>query len=435
LDPGAAPSPSYPRDLVAGAVDGALDQSARGLSRRDRLSSSGRDRLASSLRIVGHDNSQFAYAYDLNTLLPLTPIAFPQGHYPRSIASSGDATLGASRVAGSVHTIDRIDLVARTAFTPTTLGPYENSVNINTVLTASANGASILAVMPDGTVMLYDSTADSFVASRQDYSALAGAYAASNYGFFMADNHLLNASLVPIGDFESVTGSSSGFVFTDQIGVRTTVSGAQSPGTIERADPNLVETLRPTATAEAPLTGNAVFVFTRTLAALSSGNAFVALTVSGFTAFAWNYDALVAPPTLNQVVNAADGTAPVAPGGLVTVLGGQLSPVNIATSEIPVPTALGESCLAVNGVPVPMLFASPSQINAQLPFEVSGDATMVLHTPGGDSNPLSFTALPTAPAVFRSVVAGPQTGIPTVVRVTNNQLVTLSNPIHRGTPS
>ena len=229
-----------------------------------------------------------------------------------------------------------------------------------------------------------------------------------------------------------MTGSSSGFVFTDQIGVRTTVSGAQSPGTIERADPNLVETLRPTATAEAPLTGNSVFAFTRTLAALSSGNAFVALTVSGFTAFAWNYDALVAPPTLNQVVNAADGTVPVAPGGLVTVLGGQLSPVNIATSEIPVPTALGESCLAVNGVPVPMLFASPSQINAQLPFEVSGDATMVLHTPGGDSNPLSFTVLPTAPAVFRTGVAGPQTGIPTVVRVTNNQLVTLSNPIHRG---
>jgi uncharacterized protein (TIGR03437 family) len=79
-----------------------------------------------------------------------------------------------------------------------------------------------------------------------------------------------------------------------------------------------------------------------------------------------------------------------------------------------------------------MLFASPSQINAQLPFEVSGDATMVLHTPGGNSNPLSFTVLPTAPAVFRNGVAGPQTGIPTVVRVTNNQLVTLSNPIHRG---
>lgn len=385
-----------------------------------------------STLLVGHDNSQFAYAYDLNTLQPFTPIAFPQGHYPRSIASSGDATLAASRVAGPVNTIDRIDLVAGTAFTPATLGPYENSININTALTASTNGASIFAAMANGTVILYDSTVDSFIASRQDYTALAGAYAASNYGFFLADNHLLDSSLAPIGDFESVTGSSSGFVFVDQMGVRTTVSGIQSPGTIERANPSLIQTLRPTATAEAPLTGQPGFAFTRTLAALSNGNAFVALTTSGFAAFSSDFDASVAPPSLNQVVSAADGTVSVAPGGLVAVRGSHLSPVNIANSEIPVPTDLGQSCLAVNGVPVPMLFASPSQINAQLPYEVSGAATMVLHTPGGNSNALSFTVLPTAPAVFRNGVAGPQTGIPTIVRVKNNLLVTPANPIHLG---
>jgi uncharacterized protein (TIGR03437 family) len=86
----------------------------------------------------------------------------------------------------------------------------------------------------------------------------------------------------------------------------------------------------------------------------------------------------------------------------------------------------------VNGVPVPMLFASPQQINAQLPFEVEGSATMVLHTPGGTSNDLNFTVLPTAPSVFRSGVAGPQTGIPLVMRVKNNKPVTTANPIHRG---
>jgi uncharacterized protein (TIGR03437 family) len=382
--------------------------------------------------LVGHDNSQFAYAYDLNSLQPRPPIAFPQGHYPRSIASSGDATLAASRVAGPVQTMDRVDLTTRTAFTPAALGPYENNININTALTASSNGASILAVMPDGTTMLYDSTADSFVASRQDYTVLAGSYAASNYGTFLVDNHLLDASLAPLGDFETATGSSSGFVFVDQTGIRTTVSTGPSPGTIERVDLSLVETVRPTATAEASLTGTAGFAFTRTLAALSNGNALVALTVSGVTAFAWNFDASVVPPFLKRVVNAADGTAAVAPGGLVTVQGTHLSLVNIATSEIPVPTALAESCLAINGVPVPMLLASPNQINAEIPFEVSGSATMVLHTPGGNSNPLNFTVLPTAPAVFRTGVAGPETGIPTVVRAKNNQLVTTANPIHRG---
>jgi uncharacterized protein (TIGR03437 family) len=57
---------------------------------------------------------------------------------------------------------------------------------------------------------------------------------------------------------------------------------------------------------------------------------------------------------------------------------------------------------------------------------------MVLHTPGGTSNDLDFAALPAAPSVFRSGVAGPQHGIPTVVRAKNNRLVTTANPIHRG---
>ena len=382
--------------------------------------------------LIGHDNSQLAYVYDLDTLRPEPPIHFPAGHYPRSIASSGNAILAASRVAGPVHTIDRIDLLAQTAFTPATLGLYENNIHVNTALTASSNGSSILAAMPDGTVMLYDSSVDAFIASRQDFSSLSGAYAASNFDAFVVDNHLLDSSLAPVGDLDTSNGASSGFVFVGQTGFRTTEVAAQSPGVMQRVDVGLAVGVRPTAIAEAPLVGQPGSVFTRTLAALPSRTAFVSLTTSGFTAMAWDYDASVAPPKIQKVVNAADGSAGVAPGGLVTVIGNQLSPVNIATSEIPVPTALAESCLTVNGVPVPMLFASPHQINAQLPFEVEGNATMALHTPGGTSNNLDFTVLSSAPSVFRTGVAGPLHGIPTVVRVKNNQLVTTANPIHRG---
>ena len=55
---------------------------------------------------------------------------------------------------------------------------------------------------------------------------------------------------------------------------------------------------------------------------------------------------------------------------------------------------------------------------------------MVLRTAGGVSQGLSLTVQPGAPSVFRDGVAGPQTGIATIVRAKNNQLVTLSNPIH-----
>jgi len=73
---------------------------------------------------------------------------------------------------------------------------------------------------------------------------------------------------------------------------------------------------------------------------------------------------------------------------------------------------------------------SPARINAQLPFGVTGAATMILRTPGGVSNSFRFTIQPAAPAVFRTGTAGEERGLATVIRAKNNQLVTLSNPIH-----
>ena len=380
--------------------------------------------------LVGHDNSQLAYVYDLNRLTRVGPIFFPPGHYPRSIASSKRATLAASRVAGPVHTIDRIDLLSGSVDTPVTLGMYENNVNVNTVLTASANGAFVLAAMPDGTVMLYDSSVDEFVASRHDFTSLSGAYSASNYHSFVVENHLLNASLVPVAELDNSGASSSGFVFVNWTGYRTTATDPQTAGVMQRVDTIAADAVDAAAMAEAPLMGQPGAAFTRTLDVLP--HAFVSLTVSGFTVLPRNYAAAVAPPKIQSIVSAADGSNSIAPGELISVWGSQLSAVDIATSEVPVPTVLGESCLTVNGVPVPMLLASPKQINAQLPFEVDGTATMVLQTPGGTSNPFDLTVVPAAPSVFRTGVAGPQSGIPTVFRAKNNQLVTPANPIHRG---
>jgi uncharacterized protein (TIGR03437 family) len=133
---------------------------------------------------------------------------------------------------------------------------------------------------------------------------------------------------------------------------------------------------------------------------------------------------------ISSVVNAANGTSPVAPLGLISVYGQLMSPVNMATSQIPLPTALADSCLSVNGSPVPLLFVSSQQINAQLPFNISGSSTMTVHTPGGISNNFYFTVQATAPSVFMSAAAGPETGLAAIVRMNNNQLVTPTNPIN-----
>jgi len=383
--------------------------------------------------LVGHENSQLAYVYDLDTLKTLVPIVFPFGHYPRSIAVSSRAVLAAVRVAGSTHVIDSVNVPSRTANPLPTLGIFQNSVNIDTALASAPSGGSILAASVDGTTLLYDANANTFTAGRKDFSALQGAFAASDYGHYVVDNHLLNSSLVPIAQLDASTGASSGFVFLDQSALRTTgIPISSSAGVIQRVNTASGDGIRPTRIVEAPITKNKYSNFTHTLAPLSDRSGIISLTTSGFTVLSWNYDVAVASPKLKAVVNAADFTQSVAPGGLISLFGTNLSPTNMATNEVPLPTALGDSCLTLNGAPIPMLFVSSGQVNAQLPFDVEGNGVMVLHTPGGVSDNFNVSVQSTAPSVFRSGAAGPQSGIPTVVRASNNQLVTLSNPVHAG---
>lgn len=320
------------------------------------------------LLLVGNDNSQYANVYDLETLEQQAPIRFPFGHYPRTLAASANAILAATRVAGPKHTIDRVDLFSRTATELPTLGVYENSIALNTALVASANGSSIMAAMSDGHVLLYNANSDAFTVSRQDFTALSGAFAASSFNQFVIGTTLFNASLVPVAEFDTAVGSSSGFVFIDQTGYRTGAANSYSPGVIQRVDLASGMGRNSTRMVEAPVLGSTGAVFTRTLATLPDRSALVNLTTSGFTILAWNYDSAVAIPQIDRVVNAADRTTAVAPGGLIIVQGSNLSATNLATKEIPLPTALGESCLSVNGLSVPMLMVSPTQINAQLPF-------------------------------------------------------------------
>ena len=405
--------------------------------------------------VIGHDNAQQAWVYDLDSLQRQDPIQFPPGHYPRSIAESGKTMLALVRNAagGGPGVIDRIDFVARRAIELPSLGIYTNSVNPAGVLAPAPNGGAILGVMPDGNVMLYDANADTFTVSRKDFTALSGAYAASSYNSYVVGSTLLNASLVPAGVLETASGAPSGFAFIDQNGFRTTSSSPSAPGIIERFDATQsTVTGKPTRLVEAPLlpiaaaaaAGAATFPtgsgsgtgvgmsFLRSLAPLYDRSAVIALSVSGFSVLPWNYDAAVAPPKITAVVNAADGKLPVAPGGLISVYGLQMAPVNIATMEIPLPTALGESCLTVNGVAVPVLFVSGQQINGQLPFNVDGNAQMTLRTPGGISDNFNFSILSAAPSVFRTGTAGPETGLATITRADNGELVTPTNPVHPG---
>lgn len=382
--------------------------------------------------LVGHNNSQIISVFDLETLQAEAPIRMPGGHYPRSIAVSGRAILVANRVAGPNHTIDRVDLLTRSAAELPSLGIFENKIDVNTVLVGSANGSSILVAQASGNLMLYNANVDTFTVGRKDSSSLSGAVAASSFDQYVVGNRLFNSSLVPIRQFDAANGNSSGFAFIDQIGIRTTAPSLSSPGVIQRI--NLATggaEVRPVRLVEAPLLGESGAVFTRTVAPLYGRQAIANLTVGGLTVLPWSFDAASAVPQIDRLVNAADFTGLAAPGSLVSIFGSNLSPVNQVTSVLPLPTALGESCLTVNGQPVPMIFVSPSQINAQLPYQIEGNVTLILRTPGGVSDNFNLTLLPNAPSIFRTPVPGLDSGVPTIIRARNQELVTLSNPIHR----
>jgi uncharacterized protein (TIGR03437 family) len=382
--------------------------------------------------ITGADNSQVAHVFNLDTLKPYNVIVMPGGHYPRSVAASRNAVLAASRVAGPKHTIDRLRVLEGTSTTLASLGVWSNSIDENTMLAVSPSGASILAAEGDGTAMLYSATADTFVSAVKPATTFSGAVAAVSDEIFVIGNTVFNQSLGTSRTLETATGLSSGFALADGLGLRTTAPDAYSPGVIQRVDFATGLSIRPTRMVEAPLVvASGSTGFYKGLATLADSSAIVSLSTSGFTVLAWQYDAAVAYPQINSIVSAADGSSAVAPGGLFSLIGTSLSPTNIATNEVPLPTALGDSCMTINGELAPLIFVSPTQVNGQVPFTASGEATLVLRTPAGVSNSFEFTIQAEAPSVFVTpVTTGSSTRVPTIVRAKNNLRVTLSNPIH-----
>jgi uncharacterized protein (TIGR03437 family) len=401
--------------------------------------------------IVAGTNSQLLQVYDLDSLQPQMPVQLPPGHYGRSVAQSNNATfVVVENNAAPPGSIDRVDMVTHCATSLPTLGIFKNTMPATSVLTATPGQSGILLAQPDGTVSLYDAQADAWVLSRKDLTALEGAYAAADapgmptaslpdsptdVGTYIVGNNIFNPALVPIGTLDSSVGKTLGFSFTGQgqAGFRVSGSTASGPGVIQNMSALKVSpgsNIRPVRVSEAPVLSTTTTPFTRTVAPLPSLGNIVVLTTSGVTVLSGNYDAAVAPPSISSIGNAADGSRAVAPGGLVSIYGSNMSASSVATSQMPLPTALGQSCLVANGILVPLLFVSNTQVNAQLPSRLNGGVTMSIHTPGGVSDNFNFNVSSTAPSVFTSGSVGPETGLATIVRADNNQLVTPTNPLH-----
>lgn len=98
-----------------------------------------------------------------------------------------------------------------------------------------------------------------------------------------------------------------------------------------------------------------------------------------------------APATLSAgIVNAASFLPAIAPGSLITIYGTNLSAIT-AAADYPLPFALAGTSVSINGGSVPLLFVSPAQINAQVPYEITpGAATLLIQCKGQSSAAVTF---------------------------------------------
>ena len=93
--------------------------------------------------------------------------------------------------------------------------------------------------------------------------------------------------------------------------------------------------------------------------------------------------------------------APVAPGSLISIFGERLASFSEGANP-PLPTELGESLVVLGGFPLPVLYASPGQINAIVPYDLSVNTTHQLVVRRGRllAVPEPITVAPAQPAVF-----------------------------------
>jgi uncharacterized protein (TIGR03437 family) len=100
------------------------------------------------------------------------------------------------------------------------------------------------------------------------------------------------------------------------------------------------------------------------------------------------------------LANGASFQAGFAPGMVLSVFGVELAQSTTAASSLPLPISLDNTTATVNGVPAPFYFASPNQINVQIPYETNPGIAVLAVTSFGETFSYSFVVSPSAPGIF-----------------------------------
>jgi uncharacterized protein (TIGR03437 family) len=104
--------------------------------------------------------------------------------------------------------------------------------------------------------------------------------------------------------------------------------------------------------------------------------------------------------TVAGVSNAASGDQVYAPGMILSVYGAGMGNFAQAAAAIPLPQFLAGFEAYINGVPAPLYYVSPNQVNIQIPYETQpGSASLVLGNPF-ENVTYRFTVSSAGPGIF-----------------------------------
>ena len=126
------------------------------------------------------------------------------------------------------------------------------------------------------------------------------------------------------------------------------------------------------------------------------------------------------------------GPAPVAPGELISIFGSNFAVQPSSATGTPLPSDLAGTAVLLGGVPLPLLYSSPGQINAQVPFELSVNTQHQVLVSNGSllSVPTQITVAAAQPGIFTTNAQGFGQGF--IFKSDQTTLAQAGTPANRG---
>lgn len=223
-------------------------------------------------------------------------------------------------------------------------------------------------------------------------STVSGAYVFSGNGYVIAAGAVTGANDISgLVQFDGAGGITGNWATTTSTGsTQDTVSGKY--------------TMSAACVGSATVTDPAGVGYTLTFAPTTADGAnFTLVGATSTDIFSSTAHSTFTNPGL-AVANAAGISGGTPPGSLFSIYGTGLATGTAQPQSTTYPTTLGGASVTVNGESAPLSYASPTQVNAEMPLDITGPvATVVVKVGTASSNAVAAAAPVTAvPGIFIS---------------------------------